>query len=226
MADETPRPTPTELTATEVAGLDGLDAWTYELGSLQAGFRCSSFSAGSELVAAIARTADDRDHHPDVDLRYPGVVLVGLHTHTVGGVTQLDVDLARAISGLAADAGATVPDRAVQQLEIAIDTMDHEQIWPFWAAALDYRYDERFQILVDPRGQGPAIWFQQLEEPRPVRNRIHFDITVPPNEADARIEAAIAAGGRLVSAERARAFWILSDADGNEVCVCTWQDRD
>ncbi len=127
-------------------------------------------------MAAIARAADDRDHHPDVDLRYPGVVLVGLQTHTGGGVTQLDVDLARAISGLAADAGATVPE--------------------------------------------------QLEEPRPVRNRIHFDITVPPNEADARIEAALAAGGRLVSAERARAFWILADPDGNEVCVCTWQDRD
>ncbi|MDH3301367.1 MAG: hypothetical protein OES24_12755 [Acidimicrobiia bacterium] len=65
-----------------------------------------------------------------------------------------------------------------------------------------------------------------LDEPRPVRNRIHFDITVPPNEVEARIEAALGAGGTLVSAERARAFWILADADGNEVCVCTWQDRD
>lgn len=226
MADETPTRTPTRLTATEVADRDGLDAWTYVLAYLQAEFRCPSFSAGSDLVAAIAAAADDRDHHPDLDLRYPGLVLVRLQTHTVGGVTDLDVDLARTISDLASDAGASVSERAVQQLEIAFDTMDHHRIWPFWAAALDYRYDERFEALVDPRGQGPTIWFQQLDEPRSVRNRIHFDIAVPPLEADARIEAAVAAGGTLVSAERARAFWILADVDGNEVCVCTWQDRD
>ncbi|MDH4277105.1 MAG: 4a-hydroxytetrahydrobiopterin dehydratase [Acidimicrobiia bacterium] len=226
MADESSRSTPTVVTATEVVQLDGLDAWTFVLGFLQAEFRCTSFSDGSDLVAAIARAADGSDHHPDVDLRFPGIVMVRVQTHTVGGVTNLDVDLARAISDLAAEAGASVSDRAVQQMEIAIDTMDHERIWPFWAAALDYRYEERFEALVDPRGQGPTIWFQQLTEPRPVRNRIHFDITVPPSEADARVEAAVAAGGTLVSAERARAFWILADADGNEVCVCTWQDRD
>ena len=65
-----------------------------------------------------------------------------------------------------------------------------------------------------------------MDEPRPQRNRIHFDLTVPHDAAQARIEAALAAGGHLVSAEEARAFWILADAEGNEVCVCTWQDRD
>jgi 4a-hydroxytetrahydrobiopterin dehydratase len=65
-----------------------------------------------------------------------------------------------------------------------------------------------------------------MDQPRPQRNRIHFDITVPHDEADARIAAALDAGGTLVSADAARAFWILADAEGNEVCVCTWQDRD
>ena len=218
---------PSPLPATQVAELDGLDDWTYVLGFLQAEFRCPSFAAGAELVAAIAEAGDDANHHPDVDLRYPGAVLVRLQSHTAGGVTNLDVDLARAISALAVQAGApTAADRAVQQMEIAVDTLDHERIWPFWAAVLDYRYLERFQALVDPRGQSPTIWFQQLDEERPVRNRVHFDITVPPSEADARIEAALAVGGTLVSDERVRAFWILADPDGNEVCVCTWQDRD
>ena len=46
------------------------------------------------------------------------------------------------------------------------------------------------------------------------------------DDAVARVEAALAAGGRLVSDDHARAFWVLADSEGNEVCVCTWQDRD
>ena len=80
-------------------------------------------------------------------------------------------------------------------------------------------------MLVDPRRIGPAFWFQQMDAARPQRNRIHVDVTVPHDVADARIAAALAAGGRLVSEERARAFWILADPEGNEACVCTWQDR-
>ena len=69
------------------------------------------------------------------------------------------------------------------------------------------------------------FWFQQMDQPRRQRNRIHIDITVPPEEADARVEAALAAGGTLVNDEYARAFWILADPEGNEACVCTWEDR-
>jgi len=65
-----------------------------------------------------------------------------------------------------------------------------------------------------------------MDEPRTRRNRIHLDLTVPHDDAVARVEAALAAGGRLVSDDHARAFWILADFEGNEVCVCTWQDRD
>jgi 4a-hydroxytetrahydrobiopterin dehydratase len=65
-----------------------------------------------------------------------------------------------------------------------------------------------------------------MDEPRPQRNRIHFDITVPHEEARSRIAAALEAGGTMVSDTRARAFWVLADAEGNEICVCTWQDRE
>ncbi len=217
---------PGPLTATEVAGLDGLDDWTYVLGSLQAGFTCGGFGPAAELTSAIIEAADAADHHPDIDLRYPGTLLVTLKTHAVGEVTELDIELGRTISALAAEAGAVSANRPVQELEIAIDTVDLERIRPFWQAVLDYEYIERFEALVDPRRQGPTVWFQRMDEPRTQRNRIHFDITVPPTEADARIAAAIAAGGTLVSDRRARAFWILADPEGNEICVCTWQDRD
>ncbi|MGH3406438.1 MAG: VOC family protein [Streptosporangiaceae bacterium] len=80
--------------------------------------------------------------------------------------------------------------------------------------------------LVDPVGQGPAIWFQQMDAPRPQRNRIHFDVSVPHDEAADRIAAALAAGGRLTYEAEAPAFWVLADPEGNEACVCTWPGRD
>ncbi|MET0494940.1 MAG: VOC family protein [Actinoplanes sp.] len=80
--------------------------------------------------------------------------------------------------------------------------------------------------LFDPVGQGPVVWFQQMASPRPGRNRIHLDISVPHDEAPHRLRAALAAGGTLVSAERAPAFWVLADPEGNEACITTWQGRD
>lgn len=79
--------------------------------------------------------------------------------------------------------------------------------------------------IVDPAGQLPAIWFQQMDRPRPRRNRIHFDITVAHVEAEPRVRAALAADG-LVNDSFARSFWVLADAEDNEACVCTWTDRD
>jgi 4a-hydroxytetrahydrobiopterin dehydratase len=115
-------------------------------------------------------------------------------------------------------------------LEIAIDAIDIPAIRPFWKAVLGYA-DEPGRggpsdALIDPLGQGPAVWFQQMDEPRPQRNRIHFDVSVPHDEAHQRIEATLAAGGRLLSDAEAPAFWVLADPEGNEACITTWQGRD
>jgi 4a-hydroxytetrahydrobiopterin dehydratase len=45
------------------------------------------------------------------------------------------------------------------------------------------------------------------------------------DEAQTRIAAALGAGGTLVTDQYAKAFWVLADAEGNEACICTWQDR-
>ncbi|MBB5982814.1 VOC family protein [Kribbella solani] len=115
-------------------------------------------------------------------------------------------------------------------MEIAIDAMDIAGVRPFWKAVLGYAdeagADGSEDPLVDPVGQGPAVWFQQMDRERPQRNRIHFDVCVPHDEAERRVEGALAAGGHLVSAERAPAFWVLADREGNEACVTTWQGRD
>jgi 4a-hydroxytetrahydrobiopterin dehydratase len=97
---------------------------------------------------------------------------------------------------------------------------------PWRHVVLGYDHVHAPADLVDPSAGGPSLWFQQMDQPRTQRNRIHLDLTVPHDDAVARVEAALAAGGRLVSDDHARAFWILADSEGNEVCVCTWQDRD
>ena len=200
------------------------------------GFLCTSVPVASlteaQAVAAtaIAACGADADEHLRVDLRPERVELV-VQTRSTGWLDDKDLELVEAIT-TALD-HRTVPGgepRSVQMLEIAIDALDIQAVAPFWVAVFGYvpELTEAGDIsaAVDPLGQGPAVWFQQMDVPRPQRNRIHFDIVVPHHEAEARVAAALAAGGRLVSDTHKRSFWVLADAEGNEVCVCTWQDRD
>ena len=67
-------------------------------------------------------------------------------------------------------------------LEIAIDALDIGLVRPFWKAITGYADEPGSELpaaLIDPSGRGPAIWFQQMDAPRPQRNRIHIDVDVP-----------------------------------------------
>jgi 4a-hydroxytetrahydrobiopterin dehydratase len=189
----------------------------------------TSIEAGLEVAAkAVAACGDDADRHLRVDLR-PDRVELSLQTREIATVTGRDTELAHRISAVVGTT-AGPPRRPVQSLELAIDALDIPRIRPFWMAVLALTDEAEAagpaDWLIDPAGQLPTLWFQQMDTPRPQRNRIHFDITVPHDEADDRVAAALAAGGTLLSDERARAFWVLADPEGNEICVCTWQDRD
>jgi 4a-hydroxytetrahydrobiopterin dehydratase len=210
--------------------------WRYLLGTLSVSIPVGSLAQAIEVAAAaVAASGDDAGEHLTVDARADRVELT-LQTRGLGAVTGRDAHMAGQIA-LAVDrlglqpAGPTSAEspRPVQMLEIAIDTLDRDAIRPFWKAVLAY-VDQPGRgypdALIDPTGQLPALWFQGMDAARPQRNRIHLDITVAHDEAEARVAAAIAAGGRLLNASFARAFWVLADAEGNEVCVCTWQDRD
>lgn len=211
------------VTPDEFAALDALGDWRYVLGAIHADFEAGSFPAAAALVTAITDAAEAAAHHPDLDVRYPGRIRVVLTTHATGGLTTLDVELARTISRLADAAGATATAAVPQAIEVAIDTMDADRIRPFWAAVLGYR--EVGGALVDPTRLGPPFWFQQMDGPRTERSRFHIDVSVPHDVAEERVAAALAAGGRIVTDRFARAWWVLADADGNEACICTWQDR-
>jgi 4a-hydroxytetrahydrobiopterin dehydratase len=225
------------LSGPEASDAVGGLGWRFLLGALRSSVRVGSLAEGVGVAArAAAVCGEHADRHLRADVR-PEQVVLTLQSLDRAAVTTRDVDLAHRISGVVREAGArTEPGtgaeapRSVQLLEIAIDALDIAAVRPFWKAVLGYA-DEAgaggpLDPLVDPVGQGPAIWFQQMDRARTERNRIHFDICVPHDEAPRRIEAALAAGGRLVSAFRAPAFWVLADAEGNEACVTTWQGRD
>ena len=87
--------------------LDSLDGWAAIDGRLRRTLQMPSFAAAIELVDEVAEVADSMDHHPDIDIRYADVTFL-LTTHSAGGVTALDVELAGSIDRLAVEvAGQT-----------------------------------------------------------------------------------------------------------------------
>lgn len=225
------------LSRREISDAVGGSGWRFVLGAVRTSVPVTSLAQAAEVAARVAATAGgDGDGSLWMDVRGDRVVLT-LQSLATGWVTPLEIDLARrlsvAVSELGLRADPEIGDqgpRSVQMVEIAIDALDIAAIRPFWKAVMGYADEAGASgpedALVDPVGQGPAIWFQQMDAPRPQRNRIHFDVSVPHDEAPLRIAAALAAGGVLLSDAAAPAFWVLADAEGNEACVTTWQGRD
>jgi 4a-hydroxytetrahydrobiopterin dehydratase len=212
------------ITARQFHEADGVQDWRVLFGGVYAYFRTGSFATGIALVDAIGELAESANHHPDVELRFAGVT-VRTSTHDVEGLSERDVSLARRISAAARELGVPADPAAVQVVQVAIDALVTAEVRPFWRAVLGYR-EVGDEDLVDPRGRGPSVWFQEMDAPRRERNRIHVDISVPHDQAEARVAAALAAGGRLLSDEHAPAWWTLADAEGNEADVATWMGRD
>ena len=227
MADE-------RLKRQDITDTAGPLGWRLVLGELLTQVPTGSLAKAAELAHALS--AVDAGEHLRMDIRADQLHL-SLTTPEESFVTARDLELARILSGMITELGyvcePTVGDegvRPVQRIEIGIDALDIPAIRPFWKAILGYAdepgRDGPTDALVDPAGQGPAVWFQQMDAPRPQRNRIHFDVDVPHDEARRRMDAALAAGGRVTFDGEAPAFWVLADPEGNEACVCTWQARD
>ena len=221
-----------KLTATEVREAPGLDDWRHLLTGIRARFRTGDFATGLALVDRIGAAAEEADHHPDISLTYPEVI-VTLSSHDVGGITSRDLDLARRISGFAAELGAEADVSGLTELEPGLDTSSGERLAPFYAALLGG--DVSNGGPVDPSGQVPGLWFQEPprspDETGPElpeqdhEQRWHFDVWVPHDEGERRLQAALDAGGTLVSDAEAPSFWVVADADGNRSCICTRLNR-
>jgi 4a-hydroxytetrahydrobiopterin dehydratase len=219
------------LSRTAVSTAIGDLGWRYVLGVGWAAVRVGSLAAAAEVaVHAAAAAGPDADRHLRVDVR-PDRALLAVATFARDLVSPVDLAVIARVTAAVRGMGLTTEPvlpgaRSVQMIEIAIDALDIPAVLPFWRAALGYVDAPGSSIaIVDPLGQGAAVWFQQMGRPRPQRNRIHLDISVPHDEAAGRLSAALAAGGTLLSDE-APAFWVLADPEGNEACITTWQGRD
>lgn len=202
-----------------------LDDWRQLAQGIHARFRTGSFTAGLQFVTAVAEAAEAANHHPDVTLTYPYVDLK-LISHDAGALTQRDVDLARAISSIARGEGLMPQPEALAEVELALDTAALAAARPFWAALLtgdagNVSGDD----VVDPSGRVPLLWFQGTDAHETPRQRFHLDVWVPHDAAEARIAAAVAAGGTVVDDSQAPSFTVLADGEGNRACVCTVLER-
>ncbi|HEU4527721.1 MAG TPA: VOC family protein [Actinomycetota bacterium] len=209
---------------------EGVDDWRVVGDGACTFFRTGSFADGARLVQAIGDLPGLEEHRPDVDLRPDGVtVRLITVTDDYYGMSMRDVELARQISAVARDLGLSGDPSAVQSVLVIPGAPNTAAVMPFWRAALGYepRADTPDEDLVDPRGRGPSFWFEPMEEPRPDGGgAIHVAIWVPYEQAEARVAAALAAGGRLVRDEFAPAWWTLADAAGNEADIATTMARD
>lgn len=217
------------ITAREFHATEGTEDWRVVGDGACARFLTGSFSAGARFAAAVGELPNVDDHAPDIDLR-PEAVTVRLLTTGDDwyGMSRRDVELARRISALAREQGLASEPTAVQSVLIVPGAARTADVMPFWQAALGYkrRADSPEEDLVDPWNRNPAFWFEQMDAPRQGGGAIHVAVWVPYEQAEARVAAALAAGGHLVRDAQAPAWWTLADAAGNEVDVATVKARD
>jgi len=211
----------------EAAGADG---WRVLGDGGTAYFPTASFAAGSRLVQAISGLPGVDEQRPDIDLRHDGVtVRMAAFIEGYGGMTQGHAELAHKISAAAQALGLSADPSMVQSLLVIPGAPDRAKVTPFWRAVLGYepRRDSPDEDLVDPRGRTVPFWFEQMKEARPDGGgAIHVAVWVPFEQAEARVAAALAAGGHMVRDEFAPSWWTLADEAGNEADIATVKDRD
>ena len=206
----------------DLAIRDHLPEWKVVDKELVRSVKKDTFLDGIRLVATVAQLAESMNHHPDIDLRWRTVRLT-CSTHSAGGVTQLDVELAHRIQAAAGASGAKWGSPPARPMELALDAVDPDAVRPFWREALGYvevTLPDGSIELQDPAGTGPSLWFQRMDPPRTGRDRFHLDVYRGEGAAALR-DRLLELGGTVVSDEHAPHWWVMADAEGNVVCVCT-----
>ena len=202
---------------------DGVEDWRVLFSGAHAYFRAGSFAQGARFVAVIADIAQAVGHFPDVDLRPDGVT-VRTASGEYGALSDRDVELARRISAEARNLRVESDPSQVQVVGIAVAQDAGSDVGPFWAAALGYKSLGAGEDVVDRHRRNPYVSFQRLHPPKPGRGRTHIDVSVPADQAEARVAAAIAAGGRLADDSHVPQWWTLASPENHGVDIAAWPD--
>ncbi len=199
---------------------DGIDDWVVLHGGPTAVFRVGSLQEAARLAAAVAEVPGLEER---TLLTAAADRLTVKLTREMWGTEAQHAEVARAISAIAREHGATADPSAVQEVQLAIAAKPDAIDLPFWRAVLGYAplHEDN---CIDPLGQGSTVWMQDLDPNRPLRHAMHIDVSVAREEAEARLQAALAAGGTVVDDSSAPGAWILADRSGNKVCIAAWPD--
>jgi 4a-hydroxytetrahydrobiopterin dehydratase len=198
---------------------EDVDDWVVLHGGATAVFRVPSLVEAARLADAVAQI-------PGLDGALMTLADRKLTVRLTRGVMQLDerhIDLARAVSAAARGHGAAADRAAVQGVQLAIAAQPNAIDVGFWRAVLGYA-ELAEDNAVDPLGHGSTVWMQDLDPAKPLRHAMHVDVSVAREQAENRVAAALAAGGRIVDETSAPAAWILADRAGNRVCIAAWPD--
>jgi 4a-hydroxytetrahydrobiopterin dehydratase len=205
----------------EFLAAEGVGDWVVLHGGATAVFRTRSWHEGARLAEALGGVAGFRGSGALITVAEDRVTV--RLTRDLWQLEARHIELARAVSAVASEHGATADRAAVQEVQLAISAKPDAVDVDFWRAVLGYRAvaDDNG---VDPLGHGSTVWVQELDEAKPLRHAMHVDVSVAREQVEARLEAAIAAGGRVVDDSNAPAHWTLADRAGNRVCICAWPD--
>lgn len=212
------------ITPQQFHDAEGVDDWRVLYWGAHAFFRATSYAQGARFVAAIAELVAPTRHDPDVDLRREGVA-VKLATRGIRNLSNRDLDVARRISEAAHDLGLEADPSVLQVVQTAVASAPAADVMPFWAAVLGYVRPNDTH-LVDPLRRNSSFFLQRAERVAPGRGRMHVDVCVPHDQVYARIEAAVAAGGRIADDSEAPEWWTLADSERHGVDITTWWGRE
>ncbi|GAA5211850.1 VOC family protein [Microbacterium kyungheense] len=213
---------PGRLTPAGFHRAPGVSDWRVTGTGPQAVFTATSLSHAAELVRPVALAADRCGVLPDIDVRPEGVV-VRIPIRDPEGIPEGAAAFAAAVSEAAAELRLIAAPSRVQSIGIYVAQHSGADARPFFRAALGYE-DLGDTDAVDPLRCGPPLAFNPISGDVPARGRTHFDVFVPADQARARVDAALAAGGRLADDSHAPAWWSLASPDNHGVDIASWTD--
>ena len=198
---------------------EGLDDWVVLHGGPTAVFRTGSFRESARFASLIAGV-------PGLEGTHAALTLTSAHvavrlTRELWFIEPAHIEGAREISAVAREYGARADRSLVQEVQVAIAAKPDDIDLPFWRTVLGYdgMADDNG---IDPLAHGSTVWMQDLDPDTPLRHAMHIDVSVARDQAVARVEAALAAGGRVV--DQSPNHWTLADRAGNKVDVTAWPD--
>jgi 4a-hydroxytetrahydrobiopterin dehydratase len=200
---------------------EGLQDWVVLHGGPTAVFNTKSLVEASKSFELIAQL-------PGLDGSNAQITIVSNRltvrlTREVWKIEDSHIALAKEISSIAKSLGLVAEPSQVQEVQIAISAKPDSIDLEFWRAVLGYE-PMLEDNAIDPIGNSSTIWMQELDKNKSLRHAMHLDVSVARESAEARVAAAVNAGGIVVDDSHAPSYWILSDRSGNKVCIAAWPD--